>query len=138
VCVCVCVCVKSGGNYCDGKHAHRRFQRPRGLSRRSAAARLQRLWTRIPPGTWMSACCECFVLSGRDLCDELITRLEESYRLWCVIVCVLENPVNEEALAHWGGCRAKNQQQTIMPILCQRYILLQGPFLLPVRSVCKE
>jgi len=29
-------------------------------------------------------------LSGRGLCDELITRLEESYRLWCVVVCDLE------------------------------------------------
>jgi len=29
-------------------------------------------------------------LSGRGLCDELITRPEESYRLWCVIVCDLE------------------------------------------------
>jgi len=26
------------------------------------------------------------VLSGRGLCDELITRPEESYRLWCVVV----------------------------------------------------
>ena len=24
------------------------------------------------------------------LCDELITRPEESYRLWCVVVCDLE------------------------------------------------
>src|SRR5215471_10976521 len=30
------------------------------------------------------------VLSGRDLCDELITRPEESYRLCCVVVCDLE------------------------------------------------
>jgi len=30
------------------------------------------------------------VLSGRDLCDELITRPEESYRVWCVVVCDLE------------------------------------------------
>jgi hypothetical protein len=30
------------------------------------------------------------VLSGRGLCDELITRLEESYRLYCVVVCDLE------------------------------------------------
>jgi len=29
-------------------------------------------------------------LSGRGLCDELITRPEESYRLWCVVVCGLE------------------------------------------------
>jgi len=30
-----------------------------------------------------------WVLSGRGLCDELITRPEESYRLWCVLVCDL-------------------------------------------------
>jgi hypothetical protein len=32
----------------------------------------------------MSVCCECCVLSGRGLCDELVPRPEESYRLWCV------------------------------------------------------
>jgi hypothetical protein len=30
------------------------------------------------------------VLSGRGLCDKLITRPEEYYRLWCVVVCDLE------------------------------------------------
>jgi len=30
------------------------------------------------------------VLSGRGLCDELINRPEESYRLCCVVVCDLE------------------------------------------------
>ena len=30
------------------------------------------------------------MLSGRGLCDELITRPEESYRLCCVVVCYLE------------------------------------------------
>jgi len=29
-------------------------------------------------------------LSGRGLCDELITRPEEFYRLCCVVVCDLE------------------------------------------------
>jgi hypothetical protein len=38
----------------------------------------------------MFVCCECFVLSGRGFCDVLITRPEESYRLWCVVVCDLE------------------------------------------------
>ena len=33
----------------------------------------------------MFVCCDCCVLSGRSLCDELITRSEESYRLWCVV-----------------------------------------------------
>jgi len=36
-----------------------RSQWPRGLRRRSAAARLLRLWVRIPPGPWMSVCWEC-------------------------------------------------------------------------------
>jgi len=30
----------------------------------------------------MSVCCECCVLSGRGLCDGLVTRPEESYRMW--------------------------------------------------------
>jgi hypothetical protein len=30
------------------------------------------------------------VLSGRGLCDELITHPEESYRLCCVVACDLE------------------------------------------------
>jgi len=38
----------------------------------------------------MFVCCECCVLSGSGLCDELITRPEESYWLWCVVVCDLE------------------------------------------------
>jgi len=67
-----------------------RSQWPCGLRRRSAAARLLRLWVQIPPGVWMFVCCECCVLSGRGVCDELITRPEESYRLWCVLVCDLE------------------------------------------------
>jgi hypothetical protein len=49
-----------------------RSQWPRGL-KRSTAARLLRSWVRIPQGAWMFVCC---VLSGRDLCDELITRPE--------------------------------------------------------------
>ena len=42
------------------------------------------------PTGGMDVCRECCVLSGRGLCDELITRPEESYRLWCVVVCDLE------------------------------------------------
>jgi hypothetical protein len=65
----------------------RRSQWPCGLRRRSSAARLRRSRVRNPPGAWMFVCCECCVLSGRDLCDGLITRPEESYRLWRVVVC---------------------------------------------------
>ena len=66
---------------------NRRSQWPRGLRRRFSAAHLLRLWVRIPPRAWMFVCCECCVLSGRGLCDGLITRPEESYRLWRVVVC---------------------------------------------------
>jgi hypothetical protein len=62
-------------------------QWPRGLRRRSSAARLLRLWVLIPPWSWMFVCRECCVLSGRGLCDELITRPEESYWMWRVIEC---------------------------------------------------
>jgi hypothetical protein len=67
-------------------HTHTRICRsqwPRGLRRGSTAARLLGLWVRIPPRARMSVCCECCVLSGRGLCDGVITRPEESYRLWC-------------------------------------------------------
>jgi len=43
-------------------YTHCRSQCPRGLRRKSAAARLLRLWVRIPSGTWMSVCCQCRVL----------------------------------------------------------------------------
>ena len=56
----------------------------------------------------MSVFYECCVLSGRGLCDELITRPEESYRMWCVVVCDLETPFMRRP---WptGGCHAKNK-----------------------------
>ena len=37
---------------------------------------LHNTWVRIPPGAWIFVCCECRVLSGRGLCDEMITRPE--------------------------------------------------------------
>ena len=59
-------------------------QYPRGLRRGSTTICLLWLWVRIPPKTWKSFSCECCVLSDRVFCDRLITRPEESYRVWCV------------------------------------------------------
>jgi len=42
------------------------------------------------PAGGVGVCVECCVLSGRGLCDGLITRPEKSYRLWRVVVCDLE------------------------------------------------
>jgi len=58
----------------------------------------------------MFVCCECWVLSSRGLCDELITLPEESYRLRCVVVCDLENHVNEEAMTRVGSQRHRGKK----------------------------
>ena len=68
-----------------GRDISCRSQWPRGL-RRSAAARLLRLWVRFPPGAWMFVCCECCVLSSTGHCVGLITRPQESSRVRCVWV----------------------------------------------------
>ena len=55
-------------------------------------------------------------MSGRGLCDELITRQEKSYRMWCVVVCDLETTkilVNEEeAKAHEGAIAPKKRSHS--------------------------
>jgi hypothetical protein len=74
----------------------------------------------------MSVCCDCCVLSGRGLCDGLITRPEESDRLWRVVVCDQETSETrrlKKATGLWKiqpqlvvmGCNAKktNKQTTI-------------------------
>jgi hypothetical protein len=63
----------------------------------------------------MSVYRECCVLSGRGLCDELITRPEEFYRLWCVIVCDIETSWMRRPLPT-GGCRTKNKKT--IPMAC--------------------
>jgi hypothetical protein len=72
----------------------------------------------------MHVCCECCVLSGRGLCDGLITRPEESYWMWRDIVCDQERNLKlEEAKACYRavkntatmGCntRKTNKQTTL-------------------------
>jgi hypothetical protein len=63
----------------------------------------------------MFVCCECCVLSRRGLCDELITCPEENYRLWCVVVCELENLKNEEAMTRIGSQRHTNKWLLLRP-----------------------
>ena len=81
----------------------------------------------------MFVCCECCVLSGRGLCDELITRPEESYRLWCVVVCDLET---SRMWRPWPalGRSATGEKKTYVSLIyelkkIERYLLvnLLGP-----------
>jgi hypothetical protein len=65
----------------------------------------------------MFVCCVCVVmcvLSGRDLCDELITRPEESYRLWRGVVCDLETSWYEKAIARAGLHSQRNKQTNLI------------------------
>ena len=64
-------------------------------------------------GAWLSICCECCVLSGRGLCDELVTLPEESYWLWCVVACSIDPS---------GMCRpwpalGRSTKETILTLL---------------------
>ena len=53
-------------------------------------------------------CCEWCMLSGRGLCDELIPRPEEFYRLWCVIACDLETSIMRLPWPALGCCARGN------------------------------
>ena len=76
-----------------------------------------RSWVRIPRGAWMFVCCECCVLSGRCFCKGLITRPEESYRLWYIVVCDQETSKTRRLKAcYWAlkntpamGCNARRK-----------------------------
>jgi hypothetical protein len=61
----------------------------------------------------MSVCCECCVLSGRGLCDGLITRPEESYRVSCVSVWSrsLDNEALSQQKVHIHSCCIKLQDR---------------------------
>jgi hypothetical protein len=85
-----------------------RSQWLRGLRRGSAVAVLLRLWVLKPPGTWMFAYCEWCTLSGRVLSVGLVTRPEESYRVWRLWV-LSRSPVrgdhnSESGRSARGGC----------------------------------
>jgi hypothetical protein len=57
----------------------------------------------------------CYVLSGRGLCDELITRPEESYRLWRVVVCDQETSCERGHSPRWAAePEKKNKIDNIM------------------------
>jgi hypothetical protein len=91
-----------------------------------AAARLLKSCVRIPPGAWMFVCCECCVLSDRGLCDELIIRPEESYRMWCVVCVWSRNLVNEKAMTRVGSQRhpkKKRDRENAQRFICHNDLL---------------
>jgi hypothetical protein len=91
---------------------------PRGLRRWSAVARLLRLCIRISPGAWDVCLLWVLCLSGRGLCDYLITRREEFYRLCCVVVCDIETSWFRKPWPNGGLLHKKNQFKIVI-ILCR-------------------
>ena len=69
----------------------------------------------------MFVCCECYVLSGRGLCDELITRPEESYRLWWVVVCDQETSRMRRPWPALGCSATENKQNQLYRPETSRY-----------------
>jgi hypothetical protein len=91
--------------------ASKRSQWPRGLRRGFAAARLLGSRVRIPPGVWLSVCCECCLLSCKRLCDWPSIHPEESYRVCCVPECdreasIMRRPWPTGGCGPTGGCCA--------------------------------
>ena len=70
------------------------------------------------------------MFSGRGLCDELTTRPEESYRLWLVVVCGLEDIsfMNEvEGRGPLGGYSAKEEKSRNFTFSFIENSVLHGP-----------
>jgi len=63
----------------------------------------------------MFVCCEFCVLSGRGLCDGLIARPEESYRLW-LFVCVIKKPRPRGDYSPARGLQNTNPQWVEAPV----------------------
>ena len=84
-----------------------------GLTPRSAVVRLLKSWGRFRPWESMLVCYECCMLSGTGLCDGLITRPEEPYRLCLVVVCDLEA---SKMRRPWPalGCSAVGKEKAVM------------------------
>jgi hypothetical protein len=103
-----------------------RWHWPRSLRRGSAAVRLLGSRVRIPLVAWMSVSCEYCVLSGRGLCVGLITRPEESYRLWCVSECDREAWIMRRPWPTGGCCalgKRKDQRMLLVSVYKLRVVL---------------
>jgi hypothetical protein len=67
----------------------------------------------------MSVSFGCWVLSGRRLCVGLITRSEESYRMWFVEVSVIVKPGQWGGSAPRGGCVMEKKYMDVCLQICR-------------------
>ena len=64
-------------------------------------------------------------LSGRGLCDGLITRPGESYRLWCVLVCDHETSGIRRLKHSQVGCKCQIEEEEEQDVQCTYNLILR-------------
>ena len=74
-----------------------------GLRRRSAAARLPRLWVRIPPEAWRFVCCECCVCCQVEVSAISWSLVQRSPTDSGASLCVIWKPPEWGGVAHRVG-----------------------------------
>ena len=93
-----------------------RSQWPRGLRRRSAAARLLRFWVRMPPGGMDVS------VVGVVCCQVEVSATSWSFVRWSSVgcgasLCVTYKPREWGGPGPLGSCRAKNKQCSIINVI---------------------
>jgi hypothetical protein len=73
------------------------------------------LWIRIPPGAWMFVSDTCCVMSGRGICFWLITRPEQSYRIWCALWVWLRSRVRGGHKPESGRRVTRKERRCLSP-----------------------
>ena len=76
------------------------------------------------------------MLLGRGLCDELVTFPEESYRLWCTVVCDLETRRKSEAITRVGPQCHKEKKSVFMTLTAA--LIRHNGFLLDMYERVKQ
>ena len=77
----------------------------RDLRRRSTAARLLRSRVRIPPGAWMSDCCECVVCCQVEVSATYWSLVQRSPTDCGVSMCVIKKPRKRGGYSPVEGCK---------------------------------
>jgi len=67
------------------------------------------------------------VMSGRGLCDELITRPEESYQLWWVVMCDLETSWMRRLWLALGRSAKTNKRTMSVYLSCKKSTWREDP-----------
>jgi hypothetical protein len=76
----------------------------------------------------MFVSCECCVLLGRGLCDGLITRPENSYRLWCIVVYDLKPRERGGPGSLGGSCKIKEVlERDVLNALFRIIVIFYSP-----------